>query len=78
MHAAICRQIESLSELAELLQDELVEQMVDQRLTPKGAACKEALQTAKVLTEKLQKITTTADTRARQLEIGGCETCDNL
>jgi len=78
MHAAICRQIENLSELAEVLQDELVEQMVDHRLTPRGAACKEALQTAKVLTEKLQKITMTADTGARQLELGGCETCDDL
>lgn len=78
MHAFIRHQIENLDELAGLLQSELVEQMVDQRLTPRGVACKEALQTATVLTEKLKNITRTAGSRTRQLELGACEACNDL
>jgi hypothetical protein len=77
MNSILKRAIENLSELAELLSDEVVEQTVDQRLTPRGKACKEALQTAGVLTTKLHAITMTVDTDARQLELGGCASCND-
>jgi hypothetical protein len=78
MNTAINRQIEHLGELTELLQDEVVEQMIDQRLTARGTACKKAIQTANALSEELRMITRIACNDRRQLELGGCESCEDL
>jgi hypothetical protein len=77
MNSVIDRAIESLEELGEYLTDEVVEETVDQRLTPRGKACKEAQLSIQVLAVKLQalrEVRRPIDTR--QLELRGCEACD--
>ena len=77
MNAVIDRAIMSLEELAEYLTDEVIEETVDQRLTPRGKACKEAQLSIQVLAVKLQalrQVGRSSDTR--QLELRGCEVCD--
>ena len=77
MSAVIDRAIESLEELGEYLIDEVVEETVDQRLTQRGKACKEAQLSIQVLATKLQAIRDAGrpiDTR--QLQLRGCEVCD--
>jgi hypothetical protein len=77
MNAAIDRTLESLEELGEYLTDEVIEETVDQRLTQRGKACKEAQLSIQVLAMKLQAIREAGrpiDTR--QLQLRGCEVCD--
>lgn len=77
MNAIIDRAIESLEELGDYLTDEVVEETVDQRLTARGKACKEAQLSIQVLTVKLQALRETRrPINARQLELRGCEVCD--
>ena len=77
MTTAIDRAIESLEALGEYLIDEVLEETVDQRLTPRGKACKEAQLTIQVLATKLHALRD-AHRRLdkRQLPLEGCEVCD--
>jgi hypothetical protein len=77
MKAVIDRAIESLEELGEYLTDEVVEETVDQRLTARGKACKEAQLSIQVLAMKLQALREAGrPIVTRQLELRGCEVCD--
>lgn len=77
MNAVIDRAIESLEALGEYLTDEVVEETLDQRLTPRGKACKEAQLSIQVLAVKLQAIRESGrPIVTRQLELRGCEVCD--
>lgn len=77
MNAVIDRVIESLDELGEYLTDEVVGETVDQRLTPRGKACKEAQLSIQVLAMKLQALRQSGQAvGTRQLELRGCEVCD--
>lgn len=78
MNLPIHRAIEYLGELADLLNDEIVEQTVDQTLTPRGKASKEALVCAQVLTGKLQALMVAPGVGERQMEFGGCTACDEI
>lgn len=77
MNSVIDRAIQSLEELGDYLTDEVIEESVDRRLTPRGKACKEVQLSIQVLAVKLQAL---RDVRrpidARQLELRGCEVCD--
>lgn len=77
MSVLIDRAIESLAELGEYLADEVIEETLDQRLTPRGKACKEAQLSAQVLAMKLQAIREAGrPIDARQLDLRCCEVCD--
>lgn len=77
MNAVIDRAIESLEALGEYLIDEVIEETVDQRLTSRGKACKEAQLSIQVLAVKLQAIRGAGPPIVtRQLELHGCEVCD--
>lgn len=77
MTEVIDRAIESLEELAEFLTYEALEETVDQRLTRRGKACKEAQLTIQVLTVKLHALRAARRCLdARQLSLQGCEFCD--
>lgn len=77
MNTVIDRAIESLEQLGEYLTDEVVEETVDQRLTPRGKACNEAQLSIQVLTAKLQAIRESGHPiDNRQLQLRGCEVCD--
>lgn len=77
MNAVIDRMMESLQELGEQLTDEVIEETIDQRLTPRGKACKEAQLSIQVLTMKLQAIRDAGQPiETRQLPLRGCEVCD--
>jgi len=77
MGTVIDRAIDSLEELGAYLTDEVAEETVDQRLTQRGKACKEAQLSIQVLVAKLQAIRVAGrpiDTR--QLQLRGCEVCE--
>lgn len=74
MSMLIDSSLATLSDLGEFLNDELIEQMVDGQLTPKGKACKEALMSMRVLIQKLDAVKTAPSPNERQLDL--CEICD--
>lgn len=77
MTATIDRALESLEVLRECLIDEALEETIDQRLTQRGKACKEAQLTLEVLTVKLHALRVTRRSLdTRQLPLQGCEVCE--
>lgn len=74
MSMLIDSSLANLSDLGEFLNDEMVEQIVDGQLTPRGKACKEALMSMRVLVQKLEAVKGARPTNERQLDL--CEICD--
>lgn len=75
MNLMVEASLDSLAELESFLTDVVVEQTIDGVLTPKGRACKEALQSLRILVSKLEAVRAARERNDRQLQF--CEMCED-